>query len=203
MTIIREMDELEALYGVPRASSLEKEVAVITDEYAAYIEASPFVAFATCGPEGIDCSPRGDVAGFIKIADRQTLLMPDRMGNNRIDSLRNIIRDPRASLMFLVPGSQTVMRVNGKAGISIDEKLLTSFAVDNKKPRSVVVLTVEAIYFQCARAVMRSGLWDAENFVDPKSLPSVGTMLSAITRGKIDAKTYDAEWPGRAKKSMW
>ena len=203
MTIIQTVEELEAIYGAPRGASLTKEVDIITDEYAAYIEASPFAALATTGPEGLDCSPRGDFPGFVRIADRRTLMMPDRRGNNRIDSLRNIIRDPRTSLMFLVPGSATVMRVNGVAKISVDEELLASFAVDGKAPRSVIVMTVEAIYFQCARAIMRSKLWDAEQFADPDKLPSVGAMLSAITEGEIDGDAYDAEWPGRASKSMW
>lgn len=203
MTIIQTVEDLEAIYGVPRGHSLTKEVGLITNEYAAYIEASPFAALATTGPEGLDCSPRGDFPGFIRIADRRTLMMPDRMGNNRIDSLRNIVHDPRVSLMFLVPGSATVMRVNGVAKISVDEELLASFAVDGKAPRSVIVMTVEAIYFQCARAIMRSKLWDAESLVDPKSLPSVGKMLSAITSGEIDGDAYDAEWQGRAATSMW
>jgi len=203
MTIIRSLEQLEDIYGVPRGHSLAKEVDLTTDEYAAYIEGSPFIAFATCGPDGLDCSPRGDFAGFIRMADRRTLQMPDRMGNNRIDSLRNILHDPRVSLMFLVPGSATVLRVNGRAEISVEPDLLASFAVDGKAPRSVIVTNVDVVYFQCARAVMRSGLWDTERFVDPKSMPSVGKMLSAITSGEINAENYDAEWPGRAAKSMW
>jgi len=203
MSIVQSIEELEAIYGAPRGASLAKEVATITDEYAAYIEASPFAALATSGPDGLDCSPRGDFAGFVRIGDRRTLLMPDRQGNNRIDSLRNIIHDPRASLMFLVPGSPTVMRVNGRAKISIDAELLATFAVEGKTPRSVIVFTVETIYFQCARAVMRSRLWNADSFVDPKSLPSVGAMLAAITKGEVDGEKYDAEWSARARKSMW
>lgn len=203
MTIIRSLEQLEEIYGTPRGHSLTKEVDLITDEYAAYIEASPFIAFASSGPDGLDCSPRGDFAGFIRIADRRTLLMPDRMGNNRIDSLRNILHDPRVSLMFLVPGSATVLRVNGRAEISVDPDLLASFAVDGKAPRSVIVTAVDVVYFQCARAIMRSKLWDAESFVDPKDMPSVGKMLSAITSGEIDADAYDTEWVGRAAKSMW
>ena len=203
MTVIQSIDELEAIYGVPRSSSLEKEVDHITDEYAAYIEASPFAAFATSGPGGIDCTPRGDFPGFVRIHDRRTLLMPDRAGNNRIDSLRNLVRDPRASLMFLVPGSPTVLRVNGQAKISVDEDLLTSFAVDGKAPRTVIVIKAEAVYFQCARAIMRAKLWDPETFVDPKNLPSAGKILDAITKGAIDGEAYDAEWPGRAVKSLW
>jgi PPOX class probable FMN-dependent enzyme len=203
MTIIQSVDELEAIYRTPPKHSLLKEVDHITDEYAAYIEASPFAAFATAGPGGLDCTPRGDAAGFVRVRDRHTLLMPDRRGNNRIDSLRNLIDDPRASLMFLVPGSPTVLRVNGRAQISVDPELLQSFAVEGKAPRTVIVMAVEAVYFQCARAVNRARLWDAETFVDPKSLPSVGTILEAISKGGVDGEAYDAEWPGRAAKTMW
>ncbi len=203
MTIIQSVDELEAIYGAPREPSLVKEVDHITDEYAAYIKASPFAALATSGLEGLDCTPRGDRTGFVRMHDRRTLMMPDRRGNNRIDSLRNIVRDPRASLMFLIPGSPTVLRVNGRAEISVDADLLASFAIDAKAPRSVIVLTVEAVYFQCARAINRADLWNPELFVDPASLPSIGTILAAISDGRVGGKDYDAEWPARATNSMW
>lgn len=203
MTIIQSVDELEAIYGDPRRPSLVKEVDHITDEYAAYIKASPFAVLATCGPEGLDCTPRGDRAGFVRMHDQRTLMMPDRRGNNRIDSLRNIVRDPRASLMFLIPGSPTVLRVNGRAEISVDTDLLASFTVEEKAPRSVIVLAVDAAYFQCARAINRADLWNPELFVDPGSLPSVGTMLAAISKGRIGGKDYDAEWPAWAAKTMW
>ena len=139
------------------------------------------VALATVGPEGLDCSPRGDRPGFIRIADERTLMLPDRRGNNRIDSLRNVIRDPRVALLFLIPGSGTTFRVNGRAVLSADPDLLDSFAVDGKPPRTVMVITVEEAYFQCARAIVRSGLWKAESQVDPAAIPSPGAMLAAVT----------------------
>jgi hypothetical protein len=130
-------------------------------------------------------------------------MLPDRRGNNRIDSLRNIVRDPRVALLFLIPGSGTTFRVNGRAVLSADPDLLASFAVDGKPPRTVIVLTVEEAYFQCARAIVRSGLWKPESQVDPKALPSAGAMLAAVTDGAVGGDDYDRAWPERAAKSLW
>jgi PPOX class probable FMN-dependent enzyme len=197
------VDELEALYGQPGEASLVKELDRLIPEYAAFVEASPFVLLATSGPEGLDCSPRGDLAGFVRIHDDRTLMMPDRRGNNRADSLKNIIRDGRAGLLFLVPGSDTTLRVNGRARISVDPELCASFAVAGKPARSVIVLDIEAVYFQCARCIKRSELWNPDRYVDPKSLPTPGRILAATTANRIDGDAYDAEWPERAAKSMW
>ncbi|ODT07785.1 MAG: flavin-nucleotide-binding protein [Mesorhizobium sp. SCN 65-20] len=203
MTIISTVEELEALYGLPGETSLVKELDRIIPEYAAFIEASPFVALATSGPEGLDCSPRGDLAGFVRIYDDRTLMLPDRRGNNRADSLRNIIRDPRVGLLFLVPGSGTTLRINGRAHISVDAELCASFAVEGKPARSITVIDVDAVYFQCARAIVRSDLWNAERHVDAKSLPTPGQLLAVTSAARIDGEAYDREWPERAKKTMW
>ena len=202
-TVIRTVEQLEALYGYPGETSLVKELDHIIPEYAALIEASPFAALATSGPEGLDCSPRGDLPGFVRIEDPRTLLMPDRRGNNRADSLKNIIRDPRVALLFLVPGSGTTLRVNGRAHISIDRDLCKSFIVEGKPARSVIVIAVDAVYFQCARAIRRSDLWNPEKHVDPKALPTPGKILEVTSRKSIDGETHDREWPERAKASMW
>jgi PPOX class probable FMN-dependent enzyme len=203
MSTITTIEQLEALYGHPGETSLVKEIDRIIPEYAAFIEASPFVAMATSGPEGLDCSPRGDLAGFVRIRDERTLLMPDRHGNNRADSLKNIIGDPRVGLLFLVPGSGTTLRVNGQAELSIDPELRASFTVEGKPPRSVMVIAVERVYFQCARAIVRSELWNPERHVDPKSLPTPGRILAALSADRIGGESYDREWPERAKKTMW
>ena len=201
---ITTLDALEALYQpLPAPASTVKVTDHITPHYAALIKASPFVALATAGPEGLDCSPRGDLPGFVRIEDARTLILPDRRGNNRIDSLRNVIRDPRVALLFLIPGSGTTFRVNGRAVISADPALLESFAVDGKAPRTAMIVTVEEAYFQCARAIARSGLWNPETHIDPKSLPTPGAMLAAVTAGEVGGDTYDREWPGRAAKTMW
>lgn len=203
MHTITTVEQLEALYGVPGETSLVKELDRLIPEYAAFIEASPFAALATSGPEGLDCSPRGDRAGFVRIHDDRTLMMPDRRGNNRADSLKNIIRDRRAAFLFLVPGSETTLRVNGRAHISVDAALCASFAVEGKPARSVIVLDIEAVYFQCARCIKRSDLWSPERHVDPKSLPTPGQILAATSARRIDGEAYDAEWPDRAAKTMW
>ncbi len=204
MTHITTIEALEALYApTPAPASTVKVTDHVTPDYRALIEASPFVALATVGPEGLDCSPRGDKPGFVRIADPRTLILPDRRGNNRIDSLRNVVRDPRVALLFLIPGLGTTFRVNGRAVLSADPDLLQSFAIDGKAPRTAMIITVEEAYFQCARAIVRSGLWKAESQVDPRALPSPGAMLAAVTAGAVGGEIYDREWPDRAAKTMW
>ncbi|WP_274424086.1 pyridoxamine 5'-phosphate oxidase family protein [Chelativorans sp. YIM 93263] len=201
--VIETVEELEAVYGQPSQASIIKEIDRVIPAYAAFIEASPFVGLATSGPEGLDCSPRGDQPGFVRIHDERTLMMPDRRGNNRIDSLRNIVVDGRVGLLFFVPGSGTTLRVNGRARVSVDAELCASFAVSGKAPRSVIVVTVDSIYFQCARAIHRSRLWDPESWIDPADLPTPGAILGELSRGEFDGNKYDAEWPERAAKTMW
>ena len=203
MTFIDSIEALEALYGKPGEASIVKEVDWLVPEYCAFIAASPFVALATSGPEGLDCSPRGDGAGFVRIQDGKTLLLPDRRGNNRVDSLRNIVLDPRVALLFLIPGSGTTLRVNGRARLSIDPALLESFAVEEKAPRSVAVITVDSVYFQCSRAILRSDLWNPERHVDPASLPSAGQMLAALSQNRTGGEEYDRSWAGRAQQTLW
>jgi len=205
--LIDSIEALEEIYNNPSEASLVKESAVVTDEYRRLIEASPFVTLASVGPEGLDCSPRGDLKGFVRIHDEKTLMIPDRRGNNRVDTLRNIVRDPRVALLFLIPGSGTTLRVNGKAKLSTDPALLESFSEQGKAPRSVIIIDIEVVYFQCARAILRAKLWDSAEHSDPKTLPSAGDILAAQTKarddGGIDGKAYDAEWLPRATKTMW
>jgi len=203
MSIVTTIDELEAIYGFPGETSTAKVADRVTPSYRALIERSPFAVLATCGPEGLDCSPRGDVAGFVRIHDEKTLMMPDRHGNNRIDSLRNIVRDPRIALLFLIPGSGNTLRLNGRAFVSVDFELLSSFEMDGKAPRSVIVITIEEVYFQCARAILRSDLWNPDKRVDPKSLPTPGRILAEMSYDRIGGEDYDRAWPERARRSLW
>lgn len=203
MSLIATIEQLEAIYGVPNDASTVKVADRITPLYRILIEKSPFATLATVGPEGIDCSPRGDLPGFVRIHDDRTLMMPDRRGNNRIDSLRNIVRDPRTALLFLIPGSGTTLRVNGRAELSVDSDLLASFRMEGKVPRSVIVMTVEEIYFQCARAIVRADLWNPEKRVDPTTLPTPGEILASMSENKVGGETYDREWPERARQTMW
>ena len=194
--------ELEAHYGTPKLTAIAKVTRTITPEYRAWIEASPFMALASVGPEGADCSPRGDDGPVASVLDEATIAIPDRRGNDRIDTLRNIVRDPRVAVMFLVPGSGTVIRVNGRARVSVADALLERFAIHGKTPRSVIVIAVEAVYFQCSRAVTRGKLWSG-GIADPATLPSVGAILEALSKGEVDGARYDAEWPARAVASLW
>jgi hypothetical protein len=203
LSLIDSIEKLEAIYGEPNAASTVKESPSLIPEYRAYIEASPFCGLATVGPEGLDCSPRGDAECVVRIADERTLLMPDRRGNNRVDSLRNIVRDPRVALMFLIPGSNTTLRVNGRARVRTDPDLLERFRMEGRLPRSVIVVRVDTVYFQCARALMRSRLWDPQAFVDPAALPTAGQMLAAISEGAVGGEAYDRAWPERARESLW
>ena len=203
MSVVATIEQLEAIYGFPGESSTVKVADRITSSYRVLIEMSPFAALATSGPEGLDCSPRGDLPGFVRIHDDKTLMMPDRRGNNRVDSLRNIVRDPRVALLFLIPGSGSTLRVNGRAHVSAEAGLLASFNVEGKTPRTVIVMTVDEIYFQCARAIVRSDLWNPDKRVDPRTLPTPGQILAEMSESRVGGEQYDREWPERARQSMW
>jgi PPOX class probable FMN-dependent enzyme len=201
MKFIETLEELHGHYGAPGAASTEKEAAWLIPEYRKIIEAAPFMALATSGPEGLDCSPRGDLPGqLVRILDDRTLALPDRRGNDRIDSLRNILRDPRVALMFLIPGSGNALRINGTARLTADEELCESFRMEGKLPRTIAIIRAETIYFQCARAVIRAQLWEPH----PKpELPTPGQILAAMTKGAVGGAKYDQEWPERAAATMW
>lgn len=200
---LESVEELEALYGTPKETSLIKEIDYISDHYRQFIEASPFLILASVGPEGLDTSPRGDPPGFVTVEDDRTVLIPDRRGNNRIDTLKNIVRDPRVSLIFLVPGVGETLRINGRAEILIAPDLLDRFAMQGKPPRSVIKVTVDRIFFQCQKALARSKLWDPAAQVERKSLPSAGQILKTLTEGRFDGEAYDAEYPSRMLKEIY
>jgi PPOX class probable FMN-dependent enzyme len=198
-TYVTTMDQLMALYDAPSDVSIAKEIDHISDHYRAFIEAAPFFALATGGPDGLDCSPRGDAPGFVRVADAKTLLVPDRRGNNRIDSLRNIMRDPRVALLFLIPGIGETIRVVGRAALSLDPALITSFRVNGKAPTCVIVITVEQVFYQCTKAIVRSKLWDPARRVDRKILPTAGTILAALTAGRLGGEEHDR---GHVERTM-
>jgi len=200
---ITDAGTLEKLYGLPSGASVEKEVDYLHPHYQRLIAASPFFVLATSGPGGMDASPRGDAPGFVAVQDEKTLLIPDRRGNNRADSLKNIIADPRVALLFLIPGVGETLRVNGRAEIRTDPALLERFGVEGKLPRSVIVVRVETCFFQCARAIFRSKLWDPARQVERKSLPSLGTIVADITGAKFDGKKYDEGLYERLKGSLY
>ncbi len=201
--LIRDLDTLLACYGEPVGAAVAKELPYIHPHYRRFIEAAPFVSVATSGPGGLDNSPRGDAPGFVRMVDDRTLMLPDRRGNNRLDTLRNLLADPRIALLFLIPGVGETLRVNGRAVISVDPALLDMFAVDGKAPRSVLVVTVDTVYYQCSKALVRSKLWDPATRIERSALPSTGTMIGDISRGTIDAAVYDRELPTRIQAQLY
>jgi uncharacterized protein len=202
--LVTSVEQLEAIYGSPHGPALAKEIDHVNAHYRALIEAAPFCAVATSGLDGLDCTPRGDPPGcFVRVADEKTLLIPDRRGNNRIDTLRNILVDPRISLLFLIPGCAETIRVNGRAAISIDPVLCDTFIFAGKTPRSVIVVTVERCFYQCAKAVVRAKLWDPETRIDRNSLPTAGTILAGITRGALGGAEHDRTAPERMKATIY
>jgi len=201
--LVTTIEQLEAIYGMPQGAAVAKEIDHIAPSYRRLIEAAPFVAIATGDGQSFDCSPKGDAPGFVRVLDEKTLAMPDRPGNNRIDGLRNIIRNPHIALLFLIPGVGETFRVNGRASISIEPSLLQSFAVDGKLPRSVMIVNVDAAFFHCSRAIVRSKLWDEASKVDRASLPSNGSIIAEVSAGKLGGEAYDRELPARIKTSLY
>ena len=199
--IVTSEAELEALYGLPAGAAVIKEIGHISDHYRAFVEASPFVIVATSGPDGLDCTPRGDPAGFVRVVDRQTVMLPDRRGNNRLDTLRNLVRDPRIALLFLIPGEGRTLRINGRAVIDTDPVLCASFTMEGKVPRSVIVVTAERVYTQCPKALIRSKLWNPAAHADP-GLPSTGAMMQAL-QADFDAEAYERDYPQRLKETIY
>jgi hypothetical protein len=199
-------EELDRLYGAPARAAVVKEIDHISADYAAFIEKSPFVIVATVGPEGLDCSPRGDPPGFCRIADNRTVLIPDRLGNNRVDSLRNLVRDPRISLLFIIPGIGNTLRINGRAEILDDLDLRQSFAMGergDKLPRTVIKVMAERVYFQCPKAFVRGRIWDPATQIPRTALPSTGEILARLSKGEIDGASYDANYPQRLKDTIY
>jgi PPOX class probable FMN-dependent enzyme len=201
--LVTSVAQLEAIYGEPYGPAVVKEIDHFNADYRAFIEAAPFCAIATSGPSGLDCTPRGDPPGFVRVIDEKTLLIPDRRGNNRIDSLRNLVADPRIALLFLIPGCGETIRVNGRAAISTDPALCGSFVFAGKTPRTVIIVTVERVYFQCSKAIVRSKLWDPATRIDRATLPTSGTILAHISNGAIGGPEHDRAAPERIKATIY
>ena len=199
---VASIEQLEGLYGAASPASLVKEIDYISDHYRAFIEKSPFAILATVGTDGLDCSPRGDPPGFVRVLDKHTVAMPDRRGNNRIDNLRNLISDPRASLLFLIPGVGEAIRINGRGYIVTEPELCKSFEMQGKVPATVILFKVDRIYFQCPKALVRSKLWQAESLVPRTELPSTGKIISALSQD-VDSDEYDRNYPKRLKETIY
>ena len=201
MDWITALDDLHARYGIPKPPAIRKVTPRLTPAYADWIAHSRFCILSTVGPEGTDGSPRGDQGPVVHVADPETLLLPDWQGNDRIDSLRNILRDGRVSLIFLIPGSTTAIRISGTARVTADDTLRARFTRDGKHPRTVIVIRVAEAYSQCARALQRSELWTVGN--QSEGLPSAGDMLDDATAGEINGAAYDTDRTTRAHLGWW
>ncbi|MBE9639069.1 pyridoxamine 5'-phosphate oxidase family protein [Salipiger mangrovisoli] len=201
MRKIDSIEALEALYGTAAGASIDKVVRRMTPLYRKWIEGSKLCVLSTVGPAGTDASPRGDDGPVVLEIDPGTLAMPDWRGNNRLDSLRNVVEDGRVSLMFFVPGSNNVVRVNGTGWLTDDAEMRGRFAKDGKRPATVLIIEIAEIYTQCARALVRAGTWRAGD--ESAGLPTIGQFLAEATQGATDGEAYDREWPERAAKSLW
>ena len=199
MQTIDDISALEALYDAPAPRSLTKVTKVLTPAYKKWIEASRFCILSTAGPDGTDATPRGDDGPVVRIVDERTMWMPDWRGNNRLDALRNIVEDGRVSLMFMLPGNNTVVRANGTGVLTADPKITATFTQSGQHPRSVLVFTVGEAYFQCSKALMRSRLWAVETSPD---VPTAGDFLKE-QEASFDAEEYDAGYEAYAKPRMW
>ncbi|MEZ0230560.1 MAG: pyridoxamine 5'-phosphate oxidase family protein [Planctomycetota bacterium] len=186
------------MLGAPSPIVCAKVSARLNPLTRPFIERAPFVCLATSGPDGTcDVSPRGDPAGFVRILDDATLLLPERPGNRLADSLRNILHNPRVGMLFVIPGVGESFRVNGRATLTTDAELLAPSAVEGKAPRLGVLVDIEEAYTQCSKAFLRSRLWDPSLFIDHARLPSNGEIHALLSGGTVDAKTYDAERASR------
>ncbi|MGM0516137.1 MAG: pyridoxamine 5'-phosphate oxidase family protein [Pseudomonadota bacterium] len=200
---ITSLDQLESLFDSPGEAAIRKETDQVVPAYRRMIEASPFFVMATSGPGGLDCTPRGDPAGFVEVPDERHLLLPERKGNNRIDSLRNLVEDPRIALLFLVPGKSETLRVNGRARITTDPELLERMAMHGRPPKCVIVVQVETVYFQCARALLRAKLWDPASRELAERTPSPGEMLAGVPDSTIVAEQYDDGLDERQERTLY
>jgi len=201
--IVRETRELDEMYGEPLERSVRKQISRIDDLARAFIAVSPMVMIGTEADGTADVSPRGDAPGFVQVADDHTLLIPDRRGNNRLDSLRNLVKNPRVGLLFLVPGVAETFRVNGEAVLSRDPALTSRFEVQGKVPKTVIVVTVKEAYVHCSRALVRSDLWNPEKYPPKGTVPSFGTMLEAHTKGFVEANQVDEDAKVRVPLTLY
>ena len=203
MKYVTSLPELEAMFDAPAEASVRKEVAVIHPVYRAWIEASPFVVLATAGRSGLDVSPRGDPAPVVMVKDEKTILLPERRGNNRIDGLRNLIETPQVAMIFFVPGVRETVRVNGIAKICVEPSVLALFSKQGALPKCIIEVSVQTVFFQCARALLRSSLWTEEQVASRKKVPTAGEMLAALTQGAVGGKPYDDALPGRQAGTLY
>ena len=202
--VIDTVEELRSSYGEPSERAVRKSLDRLDRHCRRFIELSPFVVLATAGADGrVDCSPRGDPAGFVAVLDDRTVVLPDRLGNNRVDSLNNVLENPHVGLLFLIPGVDETLRLNGQATLTTEPARLEPLAVKGRAPRSGLVVEVEEVFLQCTKALVRARLWADESRVDRKAaLPSFGQMLADHV-GLPDGEAVDRELRARVRKTLY
>ncbi len=202
--VIETVEELRSSYGEPSERAVKKSLKRLDRHCRRFIELSPFVVLASAGADGrVDCSPRGDPAGFVAILDERTILLPDRRGNNRADSLTNVLENPYVGMLFMIPGVDETLRLNGRARLTTDPSRLEPLAVNGRVPRSGLVVEVEEVFLQCTKALVRSRLWVDETRVDRKAaLPSFGQML-ADHIGEGDGEAVDRELRAKVRDTLY
>ena len=202
--VIETVEELRTSYGEPSERAVRKSLERLDRHCRRFIELSPFVVLASAGSDGrVDCSPRGDPAGFVAVLDDRTILLPDRRGNNRADSLTNVLENPYVGMLFLIPGVDETLRLNGRATLTTDPARLEPLAVKGRVPRSGLLVEVEEVFLQCTKALVRSRLWADESRVDRKAaLPSFGQML-ADHIGESDGEAVDREIRARVRETLY
>lgn len=201
MRKLETVTDLEALYGAPVPAAMIKVADHLTPLYRRWIEGARFCVLSTVGPEGVHGSPRGDDGPVVRVQDDKTLMIPDWRGNNRLDCLHDIVADGRVALLFLVPGTNTTVRVNGRAILTDDADLRHGFAKGERRPTTVIVIQVGEVYTQCAKALMRSGLWTCGDI--SQGLPTTGEILADMSGGEHGGTDYDRTYPQYAKPRMW
>lgn len=200
---VTSVDGLAALYAAPLERIVKFKLDHVNAAGRAFIAASPFLIIATGSQLGLDCSPKGDQPGFVEVVDDgKTLLIPDRRGNNKIDSLKNLVEDPRIALIFFVPGANETVRVNGRARISADANLKRRFTVNGKEPATVMVVTVDEAFHHCPKALVRSDFWNAGSTSRPKGVPTMGDFAAAHHPG-TDTAAYDVAYSQRIPDELY
>jgi|TARA_B110000305_G_scaffold65008_1_gene72592 PPOX class probable FMN-dependent enzyme len=194
MGIIKDEEQLRKLYEYPKGRAAIKVINELEQHSKEFLKLSPFVVISSIGADGIaDASPRGDGKGFVKIKDNRTIIIPDRSGNNRLDTLQNIIANPAIGLLFFIPGINEVLRINGNGYIEDDIDLCNEFKIKNNVPKSCILINIKEIYMHCAKAIMRSSLWDASTYLASKDFPTISRIINDQINSNDDLKDHQQE----------
>jgi PPOX class probable FMN-dependent enzyme len=204
---ITSKEQLRDLYSQPLELAIKKQLDCLDELSEKFISLSPFAIISTAGKNGLlDASPRGEAAGFIKVLDKHTIAIPDRPGNNRLDSLTNIIENPKIGMLLLIPGFKECLRINGSAKIVTNNDLLKKFYHNGKLPKSLILVSIQEVYFHCAKAITRAKIWDSRSHVSRDKMPSLGRILMsqiAPEKSEVEIKEVEALIEDRVKTTLY